>query len=249
MEHSESVKSIAAALVAVQSKLKPLKRNADNPFFKSNYTDLAAMAEALYPALTAEGIAVVQGGNGQALDTLLLHVSGEWVSSSLPMPVESNPQKLGSVITYFRRYALAAIVGAASEGEDDDGNAASGKNPQAHPPAPSPANRPSPQGEARPTPAPTQPAPAARATGAGPALLDVKAVDTASGEKDGKAWKRFTANFSDGTRASTFSESAGEILTAAKHNGTPVHVTFEKRGNFTNILTVEAEGDPVPFGN
>lgn len=249
MQKSGTVKLLAAALNEVQAALKPLKRNADNPFFKSNYTDLAAMAEALYPLLTKHGFSVVQGGDGECLSTLLLHTSGEWIETALPMPSEANPQKLGSVITYFRRYALAAIVGAVSEGEDDDGNAASGKNPQAHPPAPSPANRPSPQGEARPTPTPTQPAPAARATGAGPALLDVKAVDTASGEKDGKAWKRFTANFSDGTRASTFSESAGEILTAAKHNGTPVHVTFEKRGNFTNILTVEAEGDPVPFGN
>lgn len=243
MEHSESVKSIAAALVAVQSKLKPLKRNADNPFFKSNYTDLAAMAEALYPALTAEGIAVVQGGNGQALDTLLLHVSGEWVSSSLPMPVESNPQKLGSVITYFRRYALAAIVGAASEGEDDDGNAASGKNPQAHPPAPSPANRPSPQGEARPNPTPTQPAPAARATGAGPAspgdALEVTDLAESEGTSAKGSWRRFTATFNNGTRASTFDTKHGAMLKVAHEKGEPVIVTFQKSGNFTNIVNVE----------
>jgi len=243
MKHSESVKNIAAALVAVQSKLRPLKRNAANPFFKSDYTDLAAMTDALYPLMTAEGLAVMQGGDGQALETLVLHTSGEWVSFSLSLPQIADPQKFTAAITYFRRSGLGSAFGAASEGEDDDGNAAS--HPQARPSAPSPANRPPAESGARPTP----PAPAARATGAGPALLDVKAVDTASGEKDGKPWKRFTANFSDGTRASTFSESAGEILTEAKHNGTPVRVVFEKRGNFTNIISVEAESDPVPFGN
>ena len=243
MQKSDSIANLAAALVKVQAKIRPLKRNADNPFFKSNYTDLAAMAENLYPLLSAEGLAVVQGGFGDALSTVLVHSSGEWIESSLPMPNEPNPQKLGSVITYFRRYALAAIVGAASEGEDDDGNAAS--HPQARASAPPPANRPPAESGARPTP----PAPAASAPGAGPALtsLHVKNVDVAEGDKGGKHWKRFTSTFSDGTRASTFSESHGAVLAEAKHSGGPVFVTFEKRGNFTDILTVELVDDSVPF--
>ena len=159
MQKSDSIANIAAALVKVQAKIRPLKRNADNPFFKSNYTDLAAMAESLYPLLSAEGLAVVQGGFGDALSTILVHTSGEWIESSLPMPNEPNPQKLGSVITYFRRYALAAIVGAASEGEDDDGNAASHPAPRPAS-APHPTNRPPAESGARPTP----PAPACTST-------------------------------------------------------------------------------------
>ena len=249
MEHSDSIKSIAAALCAVQKKLKPLKRNAANPFFKSDYTDLSAMTAELYPLLSAEGLSVIQGGDGNTLDTMLLHVSGEWVRTSLTMPSETNPQKLGSVVTYFRRYALAAITGAVSEGEDDDGNAAS------HPPArsasaPTPANRPSPASEARPTP----PAPVSTAPGAGPALT-VTHVDTSSGEKNGKAWTRFTAKFSDGTQASTFDTKHGAALQEAKAKNLPVLVGFERNGKFVNIVSVVVAGghgsdvddESVPF--
>lgn len=245
MERSDSVKNIAAALCAVQKNLRPLKRNADNPFFKSNYTDLAAMSEALYPLLAAEGLSVVQGGDGTTLDTLLLHVSGEWLQTSLTMPAETNPQKLGSIVTYFRRYALAAIVGAVSEGEDDDGNAAS--HPPARQPAPHPTNRPT-------TTAPAAPVPA---SGGSPASLHVKTLDVSEGTgKNGKPYKRFTVTFSDGTRCSTFSETDALTLKKAKTEGLPVLAAFEKQGNFTNLVSVRIEGeasepetddDGVPF--
>ena len=245
MEHSDTIGKIAAALVAVQSKLKPLKRNADNPFFKSSYTDLATLSETVLPLLAAEGIALVQGGDGQSLDTILLHTSGEWIRTSLPMPAESNPQKLGSSITYFRRYALAAIVGAVSEGEDDDGNAVShptARQPSAQPPA----NRPAPESAARP-PAPAVPP----ASGGSPALLSVVYLDTATGEKNGKPWTRYTAKFSDGTKASTFSATHGDTLAQAKSTGEAVYCKFEKNGNFTNLTDVRfatdapaEDGDP-----
>ena len=245
MEHSDTVGKLAEALVSVQSKLKPLRRNAENPFFKSSYTDLAALSETILPLLAAAGIALVQGGDGSTLDTILLHTSGEWIRTSLPMPSESNPQKLGSSITYFRRYALAAIVGAVSEGEDDDGNAAS-HPPARQPSAQSPAIRPASESAAR-TPAPAVPP----ASGGSPALLTVSYLDTATGEKNGKAWTRYTAKFSDGTKASTFSATHGEILSEAKRTGSPVSCQFEKAGNFTNILDVRfatdapaEDGDP-----
>ena len=237
METSDSIKNIAVSLCKVQAALKPLRRNADNPFFKSNYTDLAAMTEALYPLLSAEGLAVVQGGDGQTLDTMLLHVSGEWVRTSLVMPAETNPQKLGSVVTYFRRYALAAIVGAVSEGEDDDGNAAS--HPPAPRPAPSPATRPPAETGARPETAPAAPREAA---GGSPAFLTVIRVDTTVGEKNDKPWTRYTAKFSDGTMASTFDTKQGEALAEAKAKNLPVSVGFERAGKFVNIKSVTVGG-------
>lgn len=244
MKTSADLKNFAAAMNRVQAKLKPLVRNASNPFFKSTYTDLASLTDQLYPLITAEGFSIVQGGDGANLSTLILHTSGEWVETSLPMPSESNPQKLGSIVSYFRRYAAAAAFGAASEGEDDDGNAAS--HPPARPaPSPSPANRPPAESGARPTP----PAPAAAATGAGPAPsgddLNVTGFIVTNGEKNGKPWKRFNATFSDGRKASTFSESHGALLQAAFDAGTGVVVTFQQSGNYLNIVHVEES--PVPF--
>jgi hypothetical protein len=243
VEHSDSIAKIAAALVAVQSKLKPIKKNAENPAFKKDgksigYLDLAGLCEVALPILTAEGIAVVQGGAGAFMETMLLHSSGEWVRTSLPMPATDNPQKLGSVVTYFRRYGLAAAIGAVSEDEDDDGNAAS------HPPArstsaPPPANRPAPQSAAR----PTAPAAPTVASGGSPATLTVTYLDTATGEKNGKAWTRYSAKFSDGTKASTFDTKHGDLLKRAKAEGLELLVGFETKGNFVNIVDVMLPGD------
>jgi len=64
------------------------------------------------------------------LSYVLMHSSGEWISGELEMnPVKNDPQGIGSAITYARRYTLAGIAGIATE--DDDGNAASGKDAKA----------------------------------------------------------------------------------------------------------------------
>ena len=56
-----------------------------------------------------------------------MHESGQWIKSFTPIPVEKpvNAHKLGSAITYGRRYGLAAMIGIAQT--DDDGNAATEK--------------------------------------------------------------------------------------------------------------------------
>jgi ERF superfamily len=54
------------------------------------------------------------------LTTMLAHASGEWIASDWPVcPVAElvNPQRMGSALTYARRYALFTLVGIA--GEDD----------------------------------------------------------------------------------------------------------------------------------
>ena len=43
------------------------------------------------------------------------------------IPIKNDPQVLGSLITYLKRYQLAALMGISSE-VDDDGNKATGAN-------------------------------------------------------------------------------------------------------------------------
>src|SRR5665811_304704 len=55
-----------------------------------------------------------------SLTTLLLHTSGEWISSDWPVcqiSETSAPRRMGAALTYARRYALFTMVGIA--GEDD----------------------------------------------------------------------------------------------------------------------------------
>lgn len=131
MNRSESIKEIGAALAKAQGEIEGAKKDSQNPFFKSSYADLASIWGACREPLSKNGLSIAQttySHEGQLyLETTLLHSSGEWISGELPIrPVKDDPQGVGSAITYMRRYGLQAMVGIAPE--DDDGNAASGRN-------------------------------------------------------------------------------------------------------------------------
>lgn len=130
---SETIGKLAEALAKAQAKTKNATKDKDNPFFKSKYADLASVWEACRGPLTDNGLSVVQttraDENAVIVVTTLMHSSGEWISGELgAVPVKRDPQGIGSVITYLRRYGLAAIAGVATE--DDDGNGGSTPGPQ-----------------------------------------------------------------------------------------------------------------------
>jgi hypothetical protein len=147
---SETTATLCAALVAAQGGLKPIAKDGKNPAFRSRYATLDGIMETVRPALAAHGLAVVQGvvhpetGEGGRLvgimvETRLIHTSGEWLASVVPVPVaKGDAHGLGSALSYGRRYGLSALL-ALSTDEDDDGNAAA-KAPPAKPQAkPAPA--------------------------------------------------------------------------------------------------------------
>lgn len=139
IEHSPSIKELAAALAKAEREIKAAVKDSANPYFKSRYADLASVWEACREPLTKHGLAVCQwpsaDGPRVTVVTLLTHDSGEWVRASLTMTAkEDSPQAIGSVITYARRYALAAAVGVAPD--DDDAEAAEGRKNGDRPSAP-----------------------------------------------------------------------------------------------------------------
>ena len=124
MTTSDAINEIAAALVKAQAGMKNAALNKVNPHFKSKYADLAGIRDTVIPPLTANGIAVVQTLDASSVLTRLVHTSGQWIESVCPIPNGGDMQKMGSAITYARRYSLSAICGIAAD-EDDDANAAS----------------------------------------------------------------------------------------------------------------------------
>lgn len=125
-----SLKNLAAALCKAQADMEGAKKDAKNPHFNSKYADLASVWDAIREPLTKNGLSIVQLPSsmqgGVEVETILMHTSGESLSSVLAMPAsKSDAQGFGSALTYARRYSLMAMVGVAPE--DDDGNAASHK--------------------------------------------------------------------------------------------------------------------------
>jgi hypothetical protein len=132
MNKSESIAAIAPALVKAQAEIKGALKDSTNPHFRSKYADLSSVVEAVKAPLLKHGIAFLQGvhdaENGVAVETVLLHSSGEWISSTLRIPAsKQDAQGYGSAITYGRRYGLQAMCGVPAE--DDDGNAATASAP------------------------------------------------------------------------------------------------------------------------
>lgn len=124
---SESIKELAPALLKAQKGIKAALKDSTNPHFKSKYADLSSVIDAVKSALNDCGIVFTQGvegaESGVAVETRLIHQSGEFIASTITVPVVKNDaQGVGSAITYGRRYGLQAICGVPAE--DDDGNAA-----------------------------------------------------------------------------------------------------------------------------
>lgn len=127
---SESIAKLALALSRAQGKIRAAEEDSTNPFLKNKYASLNSVWDAIRAALAENELAVTQlptvdGGN-VILTTILMHSSGEFITSEIHAPVidekgRSILQGIGSALTYLRRYALAAMVGVTSD-EDTDGN-------------------------------------------------------------------------------------------------------------------------------
>jgi hypothetical protein len=131
---SESVAAIATALAKAQTELSNPEKamvgtvynaRSDSPQ-SFRYASLSSGLDIIRKTLGSQQIAMAQTtdidrANGTVnLTTVLLHTSGEWISSDWPVCQISEisaPRRMGAALTYARRYALFTMVGIA--GEDD----------------------------------------------------------------------------------------------------------------------------------
>lgn len=132
---SENVAAIATALAKAQIELSNPAKSMLGSVYPGNipespknfrYAPLSGGLEIIRKALGGQQIAVTQtteidATNGLVnLTTLLIHTSGEWISSNWPicrLSEISAPRRMGAALTYARRYALFTLVGIA--GDDD----------------------------------------------------------------------------------------------------------------------------------
>ena len=142
----EPCKSLNEAMTMFQQLAVKATKDSSNPFFKSSYADLSAVINAVGEAaqfglsftqiVHYENTILTDGEHKQYMyrdlyvETVVSHNTDDnKLVSRIPIIVadnkKSDPQAMGSAITYAKRYALQAIYGLATE--DDDANSASGK--------------------------------------------------------------------------------------------------------------------------
>jgi hypothetical protein len=126
---ANTTSTLNAALVAALGELRNVPKDKVNPHFKSRFTSLDAILDATRPVLAKHGLAMSQEPvfeDGMAgVVTRIIHAGGESRESKLLLPLrDQSAQGVGSCLSYARRYSAAAVLGIASD-EDDDGQVAS----------------------------------------------------------------------------------------------------------------------------
>lgn len=112
--------NVYSALLALQQDLPQMAKDAQGYNYK--YFDINQLVEKVKPLLAKHQLTILQPldniDGAPAIRTILADASGntlEWVT---PLPAAEDPQKLGSAITYMRRYALQSLL--FMQAEDDD---------------------------------------------------------------------------------------------------------------------------------
>ena len=125
MKTSESIAKIAEALCKFQTEVQDAPK--DSQAHKYKYADLGTILELVRPVMAQNKLSAVQmpcnDGDQVGVTTRLMHNSGEWIESTLFMGVSASAgmslaQSAGSVITYARRYSLAAVLGITQTDDD-----------------------------------------------------------------------------------------------------------------------------------
>lgn len=139
MLHSEQIDKIAAALAKAQAAFINPPRNRtvkvktqNSGSYDFSYATFDAIVDAVRKPLAENELSYTQtvefDNDKPRVVTTLMHSSGQWIGSTLPLMVDRpGNQAFGSALTYSKRYALTALLGVAAD-EDDDANGADGNN-------------------------------------------------------------------------------------------------------------------------
>lgn len=116
-------KTILKALFELKKEVGTMTKDSTNPFFKSKYFDINQLLEHIEPLARKNNLIILQPIVRGFVRTEIHNIdNGEMVFSEIELTGIKDPQKVGSEITYFRRYTLQSLLGI--QAEDDDGHKA-----------------------------------------------------------------------------------------------------------------------------
>ena len=115
--------SIYTKLFEAKKQIGKITKDSKNPFFKSNYLSLNGLIDAVDEVLEDNGLIMLQPIEDGKVKTQIFDIDEgrtSIIQSEMTLPNIQDPQKLGSAITYYRRYTLQSLLGL--QAQDDDGN-------------------------------------------------------------------------------------------------------------------------------
>ena len=123
----EKMSELLQKIAEITYKVDPIKKNSENPFHKNKYADINTLLSEVKPLIEEAGLVLLQPiNNGFVITRIIDPETGDNIESAIQLPDVIDPQKIGSAITYYRRYTLQSLLGL--QAEDDDANKASQKD-------------------------------------------------------------------------------------------------------------------------
>lgn len=232
--HSPELDQLGADLAAAQAEMVGALKDSSNPFYKSEYADLASVWKACRKPLTSHGLAVLQmpvTGTSVSVATMLLHKSGQWIMASCSAtPKDNGPQAIGSVITYIKRYSLSGFAGVPQI--DDDGEAAE--------------KRPAPQAKPERR---TEPAEPGSYDGDEGEVLVAEFKRASSKPGAPRPWNAGFVTLSNGVEGGTFNEALITFLENAHNTQKPIRYVSEpsKKDASKRTITAAQYAEEVVF--
>lgn len=118
------MKEIYKKIQQIKTELDPISKDITNEFYKSSYFDINKLISSVENLFIEHNLLLLQPIiEGKVVTKIIDYENDQEITSSIELPEESNPQKIGSAITYYRRYSLQSLLGL--QAADDDGNNAS----------------------------------------------------------------------------------------------------------------------------
>jgi len=120
-------------IAKIKQEIGVMSKDLTNPFFKSKYLDINQLLENIKPLEEKYRVSITQPlthvGEKPAIALVIDDLDSDpnfekekdmQIREVTVLPENTDPQKIGSIITYFRRYALVSYF--EIQAEDDDGN-------------------------------------------------------------------------------------------------------------------------------
>ena len=124
------MKTIYQKLAQAKKEIGAISKDSKNPFYKSKYFDINQLLQHVEPVMEKYGLMIMQPIIEGKVVSLIIDVeTGNDCRSEITLTDERDPQKIGSQISYFRRYSLSSLL--CLQAQDDDGNKAIPKKPTA----------------------------------------------------------------------------------------------------------------------
>ena len=124
---------LVAALIAFQSRIHSIGKDrtvevkTEKGRYEFKYATLASAWDEIRPHMWATGLGLMQFPTVDlqrkvvVVSTELVHVSGETRQAVIELPlVRADPQGIGAIISYGRRYGAFAILGLTQEDENEE---------------------------------------------------------------------------------------------------------------------------------